>query len=63
MGFLPGNIMTLIITIITVIVVSKITSFIFKILLTILLIGFLIYMFMNNGPETMQLAPAPMRIL
>ena len=63
LDFIPENIMTLIVTSIILTVVTRITNFIIKTLLIVLLIGFLIYMISNYGPELMHFAPAPMRLI
>lgn len=63
LDFIPENIMTLIVTAVILTIVTRITSFIIKALLIVLLIGFLIYMISNYGPELMHFAPAPMRLI
>ena len=63
LDLIPENIMTLIVTSVILTIVTRITSFVIKLVLIALLIGFLIYMISNYGPELMQFAPAPMKFL
>lgn len=63
LDLIPESIMTLIVTSVILIIVARITNFIIKVLLVVLLIGFLIYMISNHGPELMHFAPAPMKLI